>query len=1169
MNQKIKKSLGLLLSLTLFLSLLPSTTLAAKSEVTESNDISSNSSTEVKEVADTGSEEMPTLFASASSYAPYANIEYSYSSSVSCGTIRYISQVSSGSHFYSQYWGSWASQASSECGTATISMALSYIGINKTPQNILDEGNGTTYFGRNWGGSTYSSPSIDNGINNYLNGNGKYSPVVVHIPKYSSGGHYVVIIGQMSSSQYQILDPWENSVTSMTINGSTATYTKSGSTITDTIDQVHQWYNANASIPNNNEITISGANSPGTITQGDKFSISGTISSGTSLTNVTVGCYDVDGNMKTGKSVSPNATSYDIKNLDSYVYFNNLAPSVYYYRVTATNSAGSKTLINKVFIVLSTSSTVSDGIYILESYKNTDYVVDIEGHNNNICANAIINTKENTPYQAFHVTYVGDGYYTLQNYASGYYLDVAGDDAISGENVQQHTMKEQWQLLPVGNSYCLVPKIGTSLCLDIQGGTMASGTNIQVYTANLTDAQKYNLVQTDCNFPENHKITFDMQGGAVTGSHATYTVDGVNVSRGEGELIIYDNAGTTPDTNSYGREIAVNANGYVSAVRAYGDENQLTVPSGGFIVSGHHLWDTETNSAHGGVEFTNQVSVGDYVSYNYDTKIVSAYHDCASYLSENKYVSDDATYGVLPLPVKDNYRFAGWYTEAEGGTQISYSSIYYVSKLYAHWIKEGEEAPIITAHYNNHSYELYDLSLSWTDAKQFCESKGGYLVCITDANENDTIVELITQGSRGTYWIGCTDEETEGVWKWVSGEEFSYSNWDPDLPEPSGEDYGTIIAIDNPPNKQISEWNDTENYFTGNTYYNVVNTGFVCERNLSELGNCSITLSANSYVYNGNEKKPSVTVRDDSTVLTEGEDYTVTYSDNINAGTASVTITGIGNYTGEVSKTFTIKKAEQTITLSGTSFELEIGEQVDLDASAVGELSYECDNGDVAEVSYDGKVTGVGEGNANVTVIAAGSENYNEANIIVEITVVAKKAKENPFTDVKESEYYYDAVLWAYENGITSGATATTFNPEETCTRAQIVTFIWRAMGEPEPESDSNPFTDIKYSEYYYKAILWAYQNGIANGITSTTFQPDSIVTRAQAVTFLWRAEGKPDASVENPFTDVKEAEYYYDAVLWAYENNITTGVTETLFKPASTCTRAQIVTFLYRDMEK
>jgi hypothetical protein len=197
--------------------------------------------------------------ASTSSYSPYAKIEYNYSSGVTCGTIRYISQVPGGSHYNSAYWpaGSFGGYKTpkEECLTASISMALSYIGINKIPKTILEANNGVAYC-TGWG-ATYQEPSLSTGISNYINGNGKYSPVVIHLPQYSSAGHYLLIIGKISNTSYQILDPWECSVTTMTISGSTATYTKRGTTITENIDQVIQWYNSSASTSNSSTSTSS------------------------------------------------------------------------------------------------------------------------------------------------------------------------------------------------------------------------------------------------------------------------------------------------------------------------------------------------------------------------------------------------------------------------------------------------------------------------------------------------------------------------------------------------------------------------------------------------------------------------------------------------------------------------------------------------------------------------------------------------------------------------------------------------------------------------------------------------------------------------------------------------------------------------------------------------
>ena len=173
------------------------------------------------------------------------------------------------------------------------------------------------------------------------------------------------------------------------------------------------------------------------------------------------------------------------------------------------------------------------------------------------------------------------------------------------------------------------------------------------------------------------------------------------------------------------------------------------------------------------------------------------------------------------------------------------------------------------------------------------------------------------------------------------------------------------------------------------------------------------------------------------------------------------------------------------------------------------------------------------------------------------------------FTDVAEGEYYYDAVKWAVDKGVTNGLTETTFGPNASCTRAQMVTFLWRAAGSPEPTATTTAFTDIDANEYYYKAVLWAVEKGITTGTTETTFSPNATVTRAQTVTFLYRYAGSPAVSGSNNFTDLEAGEYYINAVQWAATNGITTGTTETTFSPANNCTRGQIVTFLYRHIVK
>ena len=176
----------------------------------------------------------------------------------------------------------------------------------------------------------------------------------------------------------------------------------------------------------------------------------------------------------------------------------------------------------------------------------------------------------------------------------------------------------------------------------------------------------------------------------------------------------------------------------------------------------------------------------------------------------------------------------------------------------------------------------------------------------------------------------------------------------------------------------------------------------------------------------------------------------------------------------------------------------------------------------------------------------------------------------NPFVDVKKGDFFYYAVLWAFNHDpqITAGTSKTKFSPAKTCTREQVVTFLWRAKGCEEPKNTQNPFKDVPADAYYTKAVLWAVEQGITTGKSKTKFGVGSPCTREQVVTFLWRAEGEPEHEpVENPFTDVSETAYSYDAILWAVEKGITKGTSKTKFSPAKTCTRGQVVTFLYRDV--
>ena len=212
----------------------------------------------------------------------------------------------------------------------------------------------------------------------------------------------------------------------------------------------------------------------------------------------------------------------------------------------------------------------------------------------------------------------------------------------------------------------------------------------------------------------------------------------------------------------------------------------------------------------------------------------------------------------------------------------------------------------------------------------------------------------------------------------------------------------------------------------------------------------------------------------------------------------------------------------------------------------------------ISNVKIDGKSIG-----------AVKSYTFENVRRTHAIEVIFMKANGNPqtgvFVDVPEGSYYEEAVDWAVENGITKGTDDTHFSPDGICTRAQAVTFLWRTAGSPKPEIRTMPFTDVPVGSYYYDAVLWAVENGITKGTSDTTFSSNMTCTRAQIVAFLWRSEKSPAAGTANPFADVKPDAYYADAVLWAVKENITKGTTSKTFSPNADCTRAQIVTFLWR----
>lgn len=305
-------------------------------------------------------------------------------------------------------------------------------------------------------------------------------------------------------------------------------------------------------------------------------------------------------------------------------------------------------------------------------------------------------------------------------------------------------------------------------------------------------------------------------------------------------------------------------------------------------------------------------------------------------------------------------------------------------------------------------------------------------------------------------------------------------------------------------------------------------------------------------------------------------------SDSDNSGDESegyaVQITAPDNVEIQVYNTQTVSGDADVIIEAGTTgtvYARDTEGQIDISGSGQVNFVVIPDEGyEVDEVTATGSYKNLKGPDDTGTENAYRITKITAADVVVNISVEVSEGSgddsgsttENFFTDVSTGAYYYNAVLWAVNNDVTLGTSSTSFSPSNACTRSQIVTFLWRASGSPDPTITNCTFTDINRDDYYYKAVLWAVENNITAGTSDTTFSPNITCTRAQAVSFLYRYSGNPAITATGwSFTDINSSAYYYEAVLWAAETGVTAGTTATTFSPNAICSRAQIVTLLYR----
>lgn len=334
----------------------------------------------------------------------------------------------------------------------------------------------------------------------------------------------------------------------------------------------------------------------------------------------------------------------------------------------------------------------------------------------------------------------------------------------------------------------------------------------------------------------------------------------------------------------------------------------------------------------------------------------------------------------------------------------------------------------------------------------------------------------------------------------------------------------------------------------------------------TDISKCTVTISPTTYIYDGTAKTPSVTVKNGNTTLTNGTDYTVAYSNNVNAGTATVTITGKGKYKGIVKKTFTI--ANMNVVIDKTNLTLLTNQSQKLNLSGVpsgATVAWTSSNPSVATVDSNDKVTAKTYGKATITAtVTAGSQKVSKTCNVQTL-----------FYDVPdESVSGFKQIYWAADKGITKGYNdGEYFGPTKECTRQEFAIFLWRTMGQPDPKGINLPFSDVSgMTDAGKKAVSWAVKNGIIQGFEDKTFRPNSKVTREQIVIMLWRTAGKPAANKALSFSDTKnynKTSTSYKAMSWASEKEIIYGFDDNTFRPKDNSKRNQVVIMLYRFVNR
>ena len=582
----------------------------------------------------------------------------------------------------------------------------------------------------------------------------------------------------------------------------------------------------------------------------------------------------------------------------------------------------------------------------------------------------------------------------------------------------------------------------------------------------------------------------------------------------------------------------------------------------------------------------------------------------------------------LATPVKDGYIFDGWYENADfSGNAVTAAptagKTYYAKWTMADSISLTSNAASFVTYGTTVTLTASPVNSSWGYVWYKDVNGNGTLELNTDKqiSNNKSTLELANVSDSGTYWVLVNDGSSTKTSNAINvtitkaavantakqnvrhtfGTTYDVSNLFGIDPNAGKATYALVENPDENPDKNAGaatlEGNiltitkagvikvrlttaETDNYNAGSA---VIATLIVDKA----APTVKISADQTSLTGSGTVKLTVTKAPTDAVVSVTCNDTSVEVKDN-NDGTYTVALpntTKTYNFKAALAESANYTAADSTCTVSVTRRSSSSGSSSSNPTYSVTTPS-KSENGGVAvssknarkgdtvtvtvtpDAGYQLDKLTVTDKNGNVLKLTDkgnGKYSFTMPDGKVEIKAVfAKKVETSPFGDVSTDAYYYKAVQWAQEKGITDGISSNLFGPKQPCTRAQIVTFLWRAAGSPEPKSTAAGMTDVVPGSYYAKAVAWAVENGITTGTAEGTFSPDATCTRAQAVTFLARAQNAK-ATGKTAFSDVPADSYFADAVAWAQANGVTTGTTETTFSPDNDCTRAQIVTFLYR----